>query len=193
MEQTKIDIRKTITTIFMVPTIKIKKEDLKENNFLNGYIKDATHDVVYEDSVCLLFKPSQIDRFREFLDGEYESTRQVIDDWDYPNGFVVVVYKLNIQWKDDFKLIKQGKYSRTSPEFQKQFPRVVKLMKNGLHRDEISLQYRIFNKTEELVKFWEEKFDVTFDATQELWRSFELEDETLTEQKLIEYGNMENS
>ena len=60
-------------------------------------------------------------------------------------------------------------------------------MKNGLHKDEISLQYRIFNKTEDLVKFWEEKFDVTFGYDQELWRGFSEEEETLTEEKLKEY------
>jgi len=187
MEQTKIEIRKTISTIFFVPTLHIPKGELVNNNFLNGYIKDELHDIEYEDAVFLLFKPKQLDMFREFLDNEYERTKDILSDYDHKNGFVIVVYKLNMKWKDDFKLIKQGKYSRTSPEFQKEFPRVVKLMKNGLHKDEISLQYRIFNKTEELVKFWEEKFDVTFDATQELWRGFCEEDETLTEEKLKEY------
>ena len=171
----------------MVPTLRIGKEALQDNNFLNGYIKNEMHDVTYEDSVCLLFKPSQIDRFREFLDNEYERTQHIIEDYDHRNGFVVVVYKLNPTWKDDFALVKQGKYSRTSPEFQKEFPKTVKLIKNGHSGEQFSLQYRIFNKTEDLVKFWEEKFDVTFDEHQELWRGFEIEDETLTEEKLKEY------
>jgi len=187
MEQTKTEIRRTITSIFYVPTLKLPKDTLNNNGFLNGYVKDAVRDIEYKNAIYLLFRPDQIDMFREFLDSEYERTEHILDDYDHPHGFIVVVYRLDMQWENDFTLIRQGKYSRTSAEFQKQFPRVIKLMKNGLHKDEISLQYRIFNKTEDLVKFWEEKFDVTFGDDQELWRTFQEEDETLTEEKLREY------
>jgi len=55
-----------------------------------------------------------------------------------------------------------------------------------LHRDEISLQYRVFNRTEDLVKFWEDKLGVEFDDDQEVWHGFELDKETLNIQKLKE-------
>ena len=35
-----MNLEKTITSIFMVPTLKIPKEQLLKNNFINGYIKD---------------------------------------------------------------------------------------------------------------------------------------------------------
>jgi hypothetical protein len=182
-----MEIKKTITSIFMVPTLKVGKEKLVDNNFINAYSKDGRKDVQYENAVYLLFKPDSLDKFKEFLDGEYERTKNIIDDYDYEDGYVVVVYALNDKFKRDFKLIRQGKYSTTSPEFQALFPKIVKIKKNGLHKDEISLQYRVFNKTEDLRVFWEEKFDVEFDDDMEVWGTFIEEDETLNLNKIKEH------
>ena len=183
-----MEIKKTITSIFMVPTLKIDKVKLKDNGYINGYAKDVTPDAVsYENCVYLLFKPSNLDKFREFLDGEYERTKSVIDDYDYEDGYIVVVYKLNPKFNKDYGLIKQGRYSKTSMEFQLLFPKIVKIVKNGLHRDEISLQYRVFNKTEDMVVFWEEKLGVIFDHDQEVWHGYEEENEILNIKKIKEY------
>ena len=182
-----MEVKKTITTIFMVPTLKIDKVKLKENGFLNGYVKDGRDGAVsYDNCVYLLFKPSDLDKFKEFLDVEYERTKSVIDDYDYEDGYIVVVYKLNTKYSKDFRLVKQSQYSKTSKEFQLLFPKIVKLVKDGRNREEISLQYRVFNKTEDMVKFWEEKLDVTFDPDQEVWHGYNEEDEILNLDKLKE-------
>jgi hypothetical protein len=96
------------------------------------------------------------------------------------------VYKLNPKYKRDFELIKLGSYSLTSTAFQAMFPKVVKIIRDGLHKDEISLQYRIFNRSEDLIKFWEEKLDVNFQDDQEVWGGFFEEDEALNLEKLKE-------
>lgn len=179
-----MDVKKTITSIFMVPTLKISRDELKDNGFINGYIKDAGKDAQYENAVYLLFQPKDLDKFREFLDKEYERTKAVIDDYDYADGYVVVVYELDPRFKRDFKLIMQGKYSHTSSAFQSLFPKVIKIKKGGLHRDEISLQYRVFNKTEDLVKFWEDRLGVEFSEDQEVWHAFDKEEETLDINKI---------
>jgi hypothetical protein len=103
----------------------------------------------------------------------------LLDDYDYEDGFVVVVYTLDNKWKTDILLIKEGQYSKTSQEFQEQFPKVIKLMKNNLHRDEISLQHRIFKKSEDLRQYWEDKIDISFDANMEVWEGFNIENEVL--------------
>lgn len=185
-------IRKTITSIFMVPTLKIPKNALANNGFINGFVKDEMRDVQYENAIYLLFRPSQIDSFREFLDNEYERTKSIIDDYDYPNGFVVVVYKLNPEFLPDFDVIRSGKYAKTSPTFQKEFSKFVRIEKHGKATDELSLQYRIFNRTEDMIKFWEDKFDVTFEDDWEVWHGFEEEKETLNEETLKEYTDNES-
>jgi hypothetical protein len=181
------DVKKTVTSIFMVPTLKITRSALQENGFINGYVKDGGREVQYEDCIYLLFQPKDLDKFREFLDSEYERTKAIIDDYDYQDGFVVVVYQLDSKFKKDFMLIREGLYSRTSKGFQAMFPKIIKIKKNGLHRDEISLQYRVFNRTEDLIKFWEDKLGVEFDDDQEVWHAFILEDEILNIEKLKEH------
>ena len=182
-----MEIKKTITTIFMVPTLKINRDHLYDNGFMNGYVKDVRKDVQYENCIYLLFKPENIDRFKDFLDEEYERTKSIIDDYDYEDGYVVVVYELNDKYKRDFEYVKNGKYSKTSKEFQSLFPKIVKIKTNGRYKDEISLQYRIFNHTEDLVQFWEDKLDVKFDDDQELWHAFIEENEILNLDKIKEY------
>lgn len=182
-----MEVKKTITSIFMVPTLKIPKGELTDNGFINGYVQDGSREVQYDNCIYLLFQPRNLDRFREFLDSEYERTKAIIDDYDYQNGFVVVVYQLDTRFAKDFSLVRKGKYSKTSSQFQALFPKVIKLKKNGLHRDEISLQYRVFNRTEDLVKFWEDKLGVEFTDDQEVWHGFEEENEILNIEKLKEY------
>ena len=179
-------LQKTITTIFIVPTLSIGKDKLDDNGFINGYIKDGEKEVQYENCIYLVFKPSDLDKFRVFLDDEYERTKQIVDDYDYPDGYVIVVYKLNSRLDSDINLIKQGKYSKTSEAFQKIFPKIVKIKKNGFMKDEISLQYRIFNKTEDLKKFWEDKLGVELEDDMEVWNTFIEENETLILDKIKE-------
>jgi len=177
----------TITSVFIVPTLSVGRERLVDNGFVNGYIKDGKRDVQYENAVYLLFKPQNLDKFRDFLDSEYERTKSIIDDYDYEDGYVVIVYEINPRLKDDIELIKQGKYSQTSKKFQESFPKVVKIRKNGLSRDEISLQYRVFNKTQDLKQFWEDKLGIEFPEDMEVWHGFFEEFETLDLDKIKEY------
>ena len=178
---------KTITTMFIVPTLSINRDKLKENMFINGYIKDGRRDVQYEDAVYLLFKPENLDRFKDFLDEEYERTKSIIDDYDYEDGYVVVVYVINDKLKPDFELIKQGKYSKTSSKFQNIFPKTFTSMEDpSQYTNKISLQYRIFNKTNDLREYWESKLGVVFDNDMEVWGGFFEENEVLNLEKLIE-------
>lgn len=179
-----MEIKKTITSIFIVPILKINKDDLKNNGYSNGYVEDGRKDVQYENSLYLLFKPENLDRFRTFLDNEYERTKNIIDDYDYENGYVVIVYKIDDKFKKDVELIKEGKYSKTSKVFQEMFPKTIKIQRDGLSRDEVSLQYRVFNKTPDLIEFWEKKLNVTFDDAQELWEMFVKEEEILNLDKI---------
>lgn len=185
-----MEIKKNITSIFMVPTLKVPKDALKGNGFINAYIRDSHKEDEYKDSIYLLFKPKDVDKFREFLDSEYERTKNVIEDYDYKDGYVVIVYQLNEKYTKDFQLVKQGKYSKTSDNFQKLFPKIIKIVKNGLHRDELSLQYRIFNKSEDLIEFWQDKLGIDLKQTVgedfEVWEGWDEQNEILKLNTIIE-------
>jgi len=182
-----MDVKKTITSIFIVPTLQIGREKLQHHNYINGYVNDVGTDTEYEDSVYLLFKPGNIDLFRDFLQEEYERTKSIIEDYDYEDGFVVIVYQLDKKFKKDFELVKQGKYSKTSTQFQELFPKVVKMKRNGYFKDEVSLQHRVFNKTQDLRTYWEEKLGVDFDESMEVWHGFDFDNEILDIEKLKEH------
>jgi len=168
-------LKKTITTIFITPLL-VKRDKLIDNGFVNGYIKDLRRDVQYKDAVYLLFKPENLDKFRDFVDNEAD---KIVDDYDYEDGYVVLVYSIPSGFKNDVNLIKQGKYSQTSSKFQTAFPKIIKIMKNGLHRDEISLQYRIFKKSLDLKELWEEKIGESFTEDMEVWPGWTEEKEEM--------------
>jgi len=190
-------IKKTITSIFMVPTLKFPKDSLKDNGFINGYLKDDRKDIQYENAVYILFKPENLDKFREFLDNEYERTEKIIEDYDYEDGYVVVVYQLNEKYKKDYDLVKLGKYSQTSKSFQNEFPKSVKIIKSGLSKDEISLQSRVFAKSPDLVDFWEEKLGLELEeivgSDYEVWEGFDESKEILELDKIKEICAIETS
>lgn len=181
-----MDIKKTITSIFIVPTLKINRDRLKGNGFINGYVSDCQREDQYENCIYIVFKPENVEKFRDFLQDEYDRTVSIIEDYDYEDGIVVVVYQLNKEFYKDVELIKQGKYSKTSKMFQEIFPRIIKIRREGLHRDEISLQYRIFNKTADLREYWENKIGVAFDDTMEVWTGWNEENESFDITKLKE-------
>lgn len=168
----------------MVPTLMVPNEGFKYHGFVNAYIKDLERDVQYEDVIYVLFKPENMDNFRVFLESEYDRTENIIEDYDYDGGFVVLVYKLNPELKEDFELVKQGKYSKTSDNFKHQFKKAVKITLKGKSRDEISLQWQIFKKATHLREYWEEKLGVDFDEEQEVWGEFSEENETLQLEKI---------
>ena len=171
----------------MVPTLKVPKGELINNGFIDGYVADLQRDIQYENAVYLLFQPKNVDKFRNFLDSEYERTKSIIEDYDYEDGYVVVVYKLDSKYKEDFDLVRKGKYSKTSRAFQKLFPDKIVTNKLGLKQEKYSLQYKIFNRTQDMIDFWENKFAVRFDKHMEVWTMFNEEKETLDINKIKEY------
>ena len=181
-----MDTKKTVTSLFMVPLLKFNRETLREMGFINAYIKDSSADIEYQNAIYLLFKPNNLLDFKQFLEAEYERTTNVIDDYDYKGGFIVVVYRLNSKFAKDIELIKKGQYSRTSKIFQQEFPKIIKIMSTSGLKEEVSLQFRVFNKTKDMTDYWEDKLGVKFTEDQEVWHSFSDEKETLSIEKLAE-------
>ena len=52
-----MEVKKNITSIFMVPTLRVPKDALRGNGFINAYVKDSRREDVYKESIYLLFKP----------------------------------------------------------------------------------------------------------------------------------------
>jgi hypothetical protein len=66
------------------------------------------------------------------------------------------------------------------------FPKIIKIKKRGLHRDEISLQYRVFNRTPDLIEFWEKKIGIDWTDDMEVWTGWDEANEILNITKIKE-------
>jgi len=172
-------IKKTNTSIFMVPTLGISKGTLDKNDFINGFLTDNMHLQDYEDAIYLLFKPDNLANFKEFLDSEYARTKQIVDDYDYEGGYVVLVYILDPKFKKDFDLVKSVRYSEVSEEFKSLFKKTTKMIVNRTYIDEISIQHKVFNKGADVREYWENLLDITIPPNSEVWGNFDKTKETL--------------
>lgn len=182
-----MSIDKTINSIFIVPTLKIEENSIYDNSFINGYEWDINRDDNYENAIYLLFKPNNIQRFKEFINKEYNrgeySDSPLIEDYSY-DEFIVMIYSLNPKYDADFKLIKQGKYSKTSTEFKEQFKKTKVVMERGFPREKTSLQWKIFNKSDDLKEYWENKIAIDFTDNMEVWEGYDKEKEKLDINKI---------
>jgi hypothetical protein len=180
--------KRTISSIFMMPTLKIPRDKLNKVGYINSYTDDVDKQYSYENSLYLLFKPKNIEEFREFLEGEYERTKQIIDEYDYTEGYVVIVYQLEGKWINDFNLIKEGKYSETSNLFKKLFPEKVNIFSQTNNKLKDSLQYMIFTKDNKLIDFWEDIIDTSLIVANDLevWPTYDEVKETLNIKEIIE-------
>lgn len=174
----------------MVPTLGIGKQSLISNNFVNAFSGDKDKDIDYENAVFLLFKPKNLNVFKEFLEEEYERTKDIVEDYDYVGGYVVVVYQLNPNFKKDFDLIRKGSYSKTSETFQKLFPKsIAKKAENGGVKE--SIQVLIFRKDKQLISFWEDLIGTEnlADFSLEVWPMYDPQRETLNIKQIVDDDN----
>ena len=63
--------KKTITSIFMVPTLMVPKNALKQNGFINAYLDDVDRDFKYDNVIYVLFLPTDLAKFKNILTPKY--------------------------------------------------------------------------------------------------------------------------
>jgi hypothetical protein len=182
---------RTVSSIFFSPLLGIPRELLHapEVGFVNAYLHDSGRELDYPDMVLhLLFHPSDSVFFTEFLAEERLRGAALVDEYDYEGDYVVLVYEFpGTLSKQDYHLIMKGRYSEVSEELKQRYPKVVKIVDpvSGRRRDEMALQWRIFNKDANLKTYWEELLGTSFDADMEVWSALDLERETLHPQQLL--------
>jgi hypothetical protein len=175
--------KKTISSIFILPTLNINRVFLLNHGFINAYIKDIDK-LEYENVFMLLFKPKNLSLFREFVDDLYENFN-LIEDYDYDN-YVVLVFPLDEKFKSDYKLICLGQYSKLSEEFKNLFPKKILDLNSKSNTKVESIQHLIFNKDKRLLNFWKKELEVvSLNDSDEVWFEFNQEKETLNINKIL--------
>jgi hypothetical protein len=181
-------MKPTVTKIFLVAPLGIRKEDLERNNFINAYSYDEERETIDEYTVYLLFNPPVPEVFNEFVEREYIRNKNLIRDYDYNNGLSVLEYHIDEKWHEDVDKIKAGMYSSVSEEFKKLFPKKVKINSGIFRKESESLQSRIFRKDSTLKEYWENKTGAYISDDMEVWDGWDKEKETLKINEIIWKG-----
>jgi hypothetical protein len=108
----------------------------------------------------------------------------------YLDEVVVVVLNINKEYQKDVELIIQGKYSKVSSSYKKALEITAKKVifvssKLGYEISIRNLSLAIVNRSESLRKELEDILEVTLDSTHEFYPVFNLDQETLTPEKLF--------
>lgn len=149
---------------------------IKKYGFVQAYMKDVEHVPTTKYPVYVLFRPPNMVEFGEFI--EEEKQLDLIEDvYDYPNGYVVVVYRFPEIYYNDYNLIVDGKYSETSDTFKSLFP--------ATSLGSPSLYHLIFNKHKNLKAEIENEINTIIPDDAELWHYPDMSKETLDITKFI--------
>lgn len=182
LEETQ-EVKRTCSTIFLLPGIGLKRQSILKHGFVSAYMDDVNHDVHYENSVYVLYKPEQIEEFQKFLSSEYKRTPLLVEDYDYPGGYVVTVYKFPKEFMEEYDLFLKGKYSKFSKKYMDLFPVRIDTHdpETGMTKMKYSLQYHILNRSDAMKRYWEEKLGMEGELPEDLeyWKIPDKKEETL--------------
>lgn len=175
MEERSIKIkRENISTIFLLPTLQIKREVLKEFRKF-GFVRSYIYCDQYDYCKCfkpmfLLFKPKSFDAEFYSFNVQLERNFNFVETVDLSENKVMIVFKVPKLFENDYELIERGKYSKTSFEYKRLFP-----------MDSTSNFYHIFNKTEYLKKKYIEGLGIenTEHLPEEFYSKLKVSEETL--------------
>lgn len=192
MSELEILFQYNCSTIFLLYPLGLERRKMVPLGFKEAYLKDVEKtDIEYENPVYLLFKPESPTIFQAWLDVQYETSNKftntvdIIEDYDYKDGYVVVVYQFPKEFEGDYKKFLEGKYSKFSKKFKETYPKLVKIKtSDGRQMDEISVQFRITHRTMDLKEMLEEKLGVEFESTQEFFSKPDMGRETLSFAKI---------
>ena len=172
-------IRSTYTTMFLVPSLGIDRELLREMGFIDGYLDDVSRDVHYSNAIYMLFKPPDYGKFNIFTENERTRTTRLVDDYDYEGGWAVLVYLIEERFLPDYQLFMESRYSRFSEPFKSTIPRITRVESAGRRMDVLSIPFRVMSRHPDLIEYWEDKMGVTFTDDMELLPAVNMSREVL--------------
>lgn len=172
--------RANCSTIFLLPGIGLFKRDIEKQGFLSAYIDDVNHSIHYDNAVYVLYRPDDIDIFQEFLKKEKGRTPLLLEDYDYEGGYIVTVYGFPVRFIPEYKHFLKGAYSKFSTGYKEIFPTSIQLVDEaGDLKWYITLQYHIFNRTDAIKNYWENKIGQILTPEMECWSKPNMENEVL--------------
>lgn len=174
----------TATNLFIVPLLGISRNRLTDNGMENAYIKDEIKGIDYDRGVYLLLRPLKQEKFALFLQEERARKAKILDEYDYPDGWTMLVYQYDEEYEKDVQKIMRGKFSRTSERYKEKIPKTLKIQKSGVSREILTMQHEVFKKSTSLENYWAELYGLEFDYYHDEYYEFYAEREVLTQELL---------
>ena len=170
--------------MFLAPSILNKNLYTPEFGFLNAYVQDHTHEVLYDNHIYFLFDPPKFTlKFRQYID-KIRETDLYEEDYDVSPeylGKVMVVMKFNPEYNQIKENVLKGKFSDLSPEYMEKY--IPKSDYNGT----LSLPFRIYTKHPSLREQLEQRLGTSLSPTAELWSIPDLAEEIYNYNPGIKY------
>lgn len=155
----------TSTNLFIRPLFKIPVKVLDLFRFENAYIKDEIKGIDYPRAIYMLFHPKNTEKFNEFV--EKERTKGfLIDEYDYPDNWIMLVFRYDEKWENDIALIREGRFSEVSYDYKEEIP------KKAADDTIVSIQFHVFMKTDFVKALWYDKYGLEFEDKDELWHHY---------------------
>lgn len=168
----------TVTTVFVLPILKIGRKKLDSVGFIEAFLFNGEEQMVYDNCVHLLFRPSNMSKFNIFIEDEKEGGAEIVDENDYSDKLVLLTYKLPARFKEDIHKIWLGKYSTVSKEYRSAIPSTVKTEIDGILVTHPSAQHMVFDKHPALRRQLENELQVQLPLDSEVWTKPNIDKET---------------
>lgn len=172
----------TISNIFIVPIFKIDRNSMIANGFINSYLYNTEKNFDYEDfHIHMVYHPSDMDMFNKFVEIEkIRLGKLFVDEYDYEDGYSVLVYKVPEDLNYGVNLILEGKYSKLDKHYMNHLPNIITVRKRtGVTSTETSLSHLIYTKDPLLRKMWESILNTGLPEDSEVWERRTKDEETL--------------
>jgi hypothetical protein len=157
----------------------LNKCGLTQLGLVDVYLKDDNHETNILHPLYLLFKPKEMGLFNMFVENSYLEG-DLKEDYDYPDGYVMLLYEFPKEFKKDYETIVKGEYSKVSTKYKNLFP------EEDPDGTPI-LAYQIFTKGDLIIEKRMEELNLDYwEDDWELWEKIDIQKETFNYERLQE-------
>lgn len=181
--------------LFLLPAFGTTTDRLVKLGIRDTYLRDTHREYDAEHLLFLLFKPLNLELLNQWID-EMDERGLVMDEYDYEEGYVVVVLRFPEKFVEDYVRVMKGKYSKCSREYKKMFPRTIKVRDGGKEINTTTLQVLVFERDKSLKKDMSESFGIPMNKLEEelgpdyeCWPIVNMDKETLNIVEVIAKHN----
>ncbi len=195
-KELKIKSNLNDTSTFLLPAFGVRIQNWFKFGFVNAYLSDINREKTNDKDIhlYLLFKPNDKQKaelnkkISDLSESDINKT-DYIEDYDYEEGYIVLVLKFPEKYRKDYNRFLKGKYSYFSEEYRNLFTedQMVEFINENDKVEKLaskSFQWLVINRDPRMKKFTEKKYDIQLSPEDEVYHLYVEEKETLDVDKL---------